>query len=36
MNAIHILEKNIDKINWFYLSLNVNVLSIFRKKYKKI
>ena len=32
-NAIHLLEQNLDKIDWFYLSLNLN---IFGRDYIKI
>ena len=33
-NAIHLLEQNIDKINWTNLSLNSNIFEIDKKQLK--
>ena len=30
-NAIHLLEKNPDKINWYLLSINPNAMSLLLK-----
>ena len=35
-NAIHLLEKNIDKINWTYLSYNPNAIHLLEKNIDKI
>jgi len=35
-NAIHLLEKNIDKINWFELSRNPNAIPLLEKHLDKI
>jgi hypothetical protein len=35
-NAIHILEKNLDKINWKCLSSNPNAIPLLEKKLDKI
>ena len=35
-NAIHILEKNIDKVNWTMLSLNPNAIHILEKNIDKV
>jgi hypothetical protein len=35
-NAIHLLEKNIDKIDWKYLSLNHNAIHLLEKNLDKI
>jgi predicted Ser/Thr protein kinase len=36
INAIHLLEKNIDKIDWDYLSGNFNAIHILEKNMDKI
>ena len=36
MNAISILEKNLDKIDWPNLSSNMNAISILEKNLDKI
>ena len=35
-NAIHILEKNVDKINWYWLSMNSNAIDLLEKNVDKI
>ena len=35
-NAIPILEKNIDKINWLYLSSNPNAISLIEQNLTKL
>src|SRR5438874_1897710 len=35
-NAIHLLEKNLDKINWHALSLNPNAIHLLEKNLDKI
>jgi len=35
-NAIHILEKNMDKINWQQLSANPNAIHILEKNMDKV
>ena len=35
-NAISILEKNLDKLDWYYLSRNPNAISILEKNQDKI
>ena len=35
-NAIHLLEQNLDKINWHYLSKNPNAVHILKKNPDKI
>ena len=35
-NAIHLLEKNIDKINWYWLSSNLNAIQILENNKDKI
>ena len=36
MSAIHLLEKNPEKINWRYLSLNPNASQLLEKNLEKI
>ena len=36
MNAVSILEKNLEKINWTTLSSNINAISILEKNQDKI
>ena len=35
-NAIHILEKNLDKVDWSYLSKNPNAIHILEKNLEKV
>ena len=35
-NAIHLLEQNPDKIDWFWLSLNPNAIDLLEKNQDKI
>ena len=35
-NAIHLLEKNKDKINWYWLSCNINAIHILERNQDKI
>src|SRR5438067_72512 len=35
-NAIHLLEKNLDKIDWYYLSSNPNAIHLLEKNLNKI
>ena len=35
-NAIHILEKNLDKVNWSKLSCNPNAIYILEKNLDKV
>jgi hypothetical protein len=36
VNAIHILEENLDRINWNTLSCNINAISILEQNLDKI
>ena len=36
LNAIHILEKNLDKVNWSNLSFNQNTIHILEKNLDKV
>jgi hypothetical protein len=36
LNAIHLLEQNINKINWTYLSENTNGITLLEKNIDKI
>ena len=36
MNAISMLEKNLDKVNWYYLSNNMNAIFILENNLEKI
>jgi len=35
-SAIHLLEKNLDKVDWKYLSLNKNAIYILEKNLDKV
>ena len=34
-NAIHLLKQNMNKIDWWYLSVNPNIFEIDKKQLKK-
>ena len=36
MNAMHLLENNKSKINWFFLSRNINAISLSKKHLHKL